>query len=294
MTYKEPSKGPNLSKPLHLKSHGYIGILLIFLAEITLILQYRYPIAKEISIWTTPICWWGYIMLTDAIIHKIKGESMMVNHLKGFIEMLFLSIIFWLIFEVYNLCLINWKYIGLPKNPLVTALGMALSFVTIMPGMFFTAEIIEITGVFKRIKIARLKVSNRMIYSSIWIGLVFLIVPLLVKQVYARYLFAFIWMGFVFLLEPINYSSHTESLLRDLEKGELHRILSLFMAGLICGLLWEFWNYWAATKWVYMAPFTSNLRIFEIPIAGFLGFGPFAWEFFSMYYFVRLFRFKRD
>jgi hypothetical protein len=77
-------------------------------------------------------------------------------------------------------------------------------------------------------------------------------------------------------------------------ENDHNRILSLFIAGLICGLIWEFWNYWAATKWVYLAPFTSNVRIFEMPIAGFLGFGPFAWEFFSMYYFVRLFRFKRD
>lgn len=278
------------AKAFRFKPYGYLGILLIIFAEIAIILQSRFPMAREISIWTTPICWWGYILLLDAIIYKLKGESQMADHRMDFAAMLFLSLLFWLIFEVYNLYLQNWRYVGLPRNTVVTVLGMALSFVTIMPGMFFTAEILEIIGVFKRIKITRLKVTNKMVYSSIWMGLLFLIVPLLVRQDYARYLFAFVWMGFVFLLEPINYSSHTESLLRDLEAGELHRILSLFVAGLICGLLWEFWNYWAATKWVYMAPFTMDVRIFEMPLAGFLGFGPFAWEYFSMYYFVRLFR----
>jgi len=281
------------AKPFHFKPHGYLGILLIIFAEIAIILQHRFPMAREISIWTTPICWWGYILVLDAIIYKLKGESTIVDHPRDFMAMLFLSLLFWLIFEVYNLYLRNWKYIGLPRNPVITALGMVLSFATIMPGIFFTAEILEIIGIFKRIKIARLKVTNKMIYSGIWIGLLFLILPLLIKQSYAGYLFAFVWTGFVFLLEPINYASRTESLLRDLEAGELHRILSLFVAGLICGLLWEFWNYWAATKWVYMAPFTMDVRIFEMPAAGFLGFGPFAWEYFSMYYFVRLFRFDR-
>jgi len=281
------------TKAFRFKPYGYLGIFLIIFAQVAIILQHRFPIAREISVWTTPICWWGYILVLDAIIYRLKGASQIVDHPRDFMAMLFLSLVFWLIFEGYNLYLRNWKYIGLPRNPVITTFGMALSFSTIMPGMFFTAEILEIIGTFKRIKIGRLKVTNKIVYGGVCTGLLFLILPLLIRQDYAGYLFAFVWMGFVFLLEPINYSSRTESLLRDLEAGELHRILFLFVARLICGLLWGFWNYWAATKWVYMAPFTMDVRIFEMPVAGFLGFGPFAWEYFSMYYFVRLFRFRR-
>jgi len=32
----------------------------------------------------------------------------------------------------------------------------------------------------------------------------------------------------------------------------------------------------------------QDLKIFEMPVAGFLGFGPFAWEYFVMYSFARL------
>jgi hypothetical protein len=32
----------------------------------------------------------------------------------------------------------------------------------------------------------------------------------------------------------------------------------------------------------------QDLKIFEMPVAGFLGFGPFAWEYFVMYNFARL------
>ena len=51
--------------------------------------------------------------------------------------------------------------------------------------------------------------------------------------------------------------------------------------GAICGLLWEFWNYWALAKWTYKLPFLEDLeqyRYFEMPWLGFLGFLPFALE----------------
>ncbi|HHT9118462.1 MAG TPA: hypothetical protein ACFYD1_07510, partial [Candidatus Hypogeohydataceae bacterium YC38] len=163
------------------------------------------------------------------------------------------------------------------------------AFATIMPGIFQTAELLETLRIFRGFKIARLKVTNRIIYGGVVLGFIFIMTPLLVSQYYARFLFALVWTGFVMLLDPIVYSSGGGSLLKDLEEGTLERILCLFVAGYICGFLWEFWNYWAAAKWVYTAPFTPNIRVFEMPLAGFLGFGPFAWEYFAMYNFARLF-----
>ena len=57
--------------------------------------------------------------------------------------------------------------------------------------------------------------------------------------------------------------------------------------GLLCGLLWEFWNYWAAAKWTYTIPFLGNIKIFEMPVLGFLGFPPFAVECWVLYVFAR-------
>jgi hypothetical protein len=196
-------------------------------------------------------------------------------------------------FEVYNLHLANWKYVGLPENPIELYLGTSLSFATIMPGMFLTAELLDTLHIFDRFRIAKLKITNRIIYGGIVLGFIFVMAPLLVSRSYAIYLFGMVWTGFVMLLEPIVYSSNGDSLLRDLEKGTLSRILSLFTAGFICGILWEFWNYWAASKWVYTAPFMQDVKIFEMPVIGFLGFGPFAWEYFVMYNFARLFQ-RRD
>ena len=64
-------------------------------------------------------------------------------------------------------------------------------------------------------------------------------------------------------------------------REDVDRTISLMAGGATCGLLWEAWNYWAMTKWVYHLPFLGDLgqyRYFEMPLLGFLGFLPFALE----------------
>ena len=65
------------------------------------------------------------------------------------------------------------------------------------------------------------------------------------------------------------------------------RLINLMLSGLICGVIWEFWNYWSGTKWIYNVPILPDLKIFEMPVLGFGGFPPFAVECFVMYVTVR-------
>jgi hypothetical protein len=55
----------------------------------------------------------------------------------------------------------------------------------------------------------------------------------------------------------------------------------------MCGFFWEFWNYFAIVKWKYNIPYVGFLKIFEMPILGYLGYIPFALSLYSMYYFTR-------
>ena len=96
-----------------------------------------------------------------------------------------------------------------------------------------------------------------------------------------------LWTSLVFLLDPINYWLGRASMFRDWERGWYGRTLAAFAGGLLCGFLWEFWNYWAGSKWIYTVPVPPHVKIFEMPVAGFLGFPPFAVECFTMYVFVR-------
>jgi hypothetical protein len=103
----------------------------------------------------------------------------------------------------------------------------------------------------------------------------------------SQWLAAPVWLGFILLLDPINASLGAESLRGDLATGQRGRLINLLAAGLICGVLWEFWNYWARTKWIYSVPVPPDIKLFEMPLAGYLGFPAFAVECFVMYVFVR-------
>jgi len=94
-----------------------------------------------------------------------------------------------------------------------------------------------------------------------------------------------VWIGWALLLEPLNYWRGRPSWLADLAGGDASRVLSLLGSGLVCGFLWEFWNYWALTKWTYTVPYPPAVKLFEMPVLGYLGFLPFALECFAMYHF---------
>ena len=261
--------------------HGYIGILIIVFVHITLIFQ----IQPFIS-WTTPTAWTGYILLVDSIIYRLKGTSLLCNRSKRFLVLLPLSIVLWVIFELYNLHLVNWEYINLPDNMGLRLFGYCWSFATILPAIFLTAELLETLHLFERARIKPVKVTRGRLYFWMAVGFLFLVGPLLVPQSIAVYLFGLVWVGFILVSDPLSKILGKPSLFGDLEKGDLNVMLTLMVAGYICGLFWEFWNYWAHTKWIYTFPITQNIKYFEMPILGFLGFGPFALELYAMYYVV--------
>lgn len=110
-----------------------------------------------------------------------------------------LSIAFWLLFGLYNLHLVNWEYHGLPGNKIELCAGMGLAFAMIMPGIFQTTELLQTLQIFHRFRIVHLRVSNRVIYSSIVLGFFFIMAPLLMSRDYACYFFGLVWTGYVMI-----------------------------------------------------------------------------------------------
>jgi hypothetical protein len=98
-----------------------------------------------------------------------------------------------------------------------------------------------------------------------------------------------VWIGMVFMIDPLNFWMNRYSFWRDWSIGRVSTLLQLFLTGLIAGLLWEFWNYWATAKWIYTVPILGDLKIFEMPVLGYLGFPAFAVEVFVMWEMVKHF-----
>jgi hypothetical protein len=263
-----------------LSSTIYIGSSIIILGEILLFLHVR-----PFSWFFTPIVWTGYIILIDGIVWYRRGKSLLSDRINELIIMIPFSIICWLIFEAYNVHIKNWHYEGLPDQLWIRWLGYGWSFATIFPGIFETADLIETFNIKTHFTFKSKQVKKSTHIILLILGIIFLIIPIIVSQSIAQYLAALIWIGFIFLLEPINYKIGACSIIRDIEKGKITKLFSLMLAGIVCGFLWEFWNFWAEARWVYDVPICQNLKIFEMVLPGYLGFIPFAVECYLMYHF---------
>jgi hypothetical protein len=238
--------------------------------------------------WNTPIAWTGFILFADSVVWKARGNSWLRSNGREFVFLSFASIPLWLVFEGFNQVLRNWYYTGLPEPFALRMFGYAWSFATIWPAIFEGAELIAVLGA-RRAKSAG-KAGNAESAPPAWsvaAGALMLVAPFLVSPGLAQYMAAPVWLGFIFLLDPVNAWLGGDSLLRDLRGGAHHRVKNLALSGLMCGLLWEFWNYWAGAKWHYNVPIMENLKLFEMPLPGYLGFPAFALECFTMYVFVR-------
>jgi hypothetical protein len=242
--------------------------------------------------WNTPIAWTGFIIFADAVVWRARGDSWLRSAPREFAALALVSIPLWLVFEGYNLVIRNWHYVGLPENPALRNVGYAWSFATIWPAMFETGDLISSLRD-RRAPLTRAdEPLPHPLRTAGWIcmaaGVLMLAVPILLRGTpLATYLAAPVWLGFILLLDPLNARAGGESLLADWREGRTGRTVNLLVAGLICGLLWEFWNYWSGAKWVYSVPILPHVKIFEMPIVGFLGFPAFALECFVMYVAVR-------
>jgi hypothetical protein len=269
--------------------HGILGIILFLLSEIFLFKK-----VEPFYSWFYCFAWWSYIFTIDAVIYRLKGNSLILNRTKEFLLMVPWSLFIWLIFEAANLWLKNWYYINLPHSAVERWLGYAIAYGTVLPGIFETTELLETCILKSAPHPLPLPLGERKGMRGGYIVLIlFGALCLMSSVIIPEYCFPLIWIGFIFLLEPFNYRFGGRSLLRDLEQGNPRKIYLLLVAGLICGFLWEFWNFWALSKWVYTVPFFDEAKGFEMPFLGFLGFPPFAVQAYVMYNFISLFRFGR-
>jgi hypothetical protein len=264
--------------------HGIFGIFLLIFSEIL-----HFKKIDPFYSWFYCFAWWSYILIIDAIIYRLKGNSLILSRTKEFLLMVPWSVFIWLVFEAANLSLENWYYINLPNSTVERWLGYAVAYGTVLPGIFETTELLETIVVLKKSQIKKTVLSQEGHRVLILLGVLCLVSSVLIP----KYFFPFIWVGFIFLLEPFNYRFGGRSLLKDLEGENPRKIYLLLVAGLICGLLWEFWNFWSLSKWIYTVPFFEEMKGFEMPVLGFLGFPPFAIQAYVMYNFISLFRFGR-
>ncbi|MBR9997963.1 MAG: hypothetical protein KFF73_03285 [Cyclobacteriaceae bacterium] len=225
--------------------------------------------------------WLGYCLFVDALVKKRKGNSLLTRNWKKYAGLFFLSIPVWWFFELINKRSQNWEYLGRESfSDLEYFLLASLSFSTVIPAVFGTAELIGTIPWMKGdIRGPRIPETRKSLHILLTIGLLSLALLLLWPGIF----YMFVWISAYLIIDVINARLGNRNLIHFSDRRNWQPMVCLATGCLACGFFWEMWNFYAYPKWIYHTPGVEFFHVFEMPLLGYLGYIPFSFELFAFY-----------
>ncbi len=259
--------------------HGWIGLLLVI---IFWPVNWFGPGTR--TSWAFFPMWVGYALTLDALAYQKRASSLFSRSWKRYIGLFLISIPVWWVFELVNLRVQNWTYVGAKSfSPLAFFLLASFNFSVVIPAIFSTAEWIAGMEFIRKIGKGLVIKGDRRTTRAFFIAGVIMLAMLLV---WPKLFFPFFWLSIFFILEPLNIWLGFPSLTRYTGRGDWRPVIVLWCAVLLTGFFWEMWNYFSYPKWVYTIPYANMLHVFEMPLLGYGGYLPFALELYALYHLV--------
>ena len=259
--------------------HGWIGLVLI-----ALFWPLNWCLPGLRTQWGFFPLWLGYCLAVDALVCLKRGDSLATRSRGAYLGLFLVSAPAWWLFELVNLRTQNWFYLGeeafsMPEFAVLST----LSFSTVIPAVLGTAELVgSIQGLRRLGPGPAIRPTRGFLWGMFAAGAAMLSLVLLWPEIF----FPLVWASLWCLFEPLNKLSGRRSLLDDLARGDWRPVLALGAGALICGFFWEMWNFHSYPKWIYRIPYADWLHVFEMPLAGYLGYLPFSLELFALYHLV--------
>jgi hypothetical protein len=203
-----------------------------------------------------------------------RGYPGVVRH----IVLAAISMPVWWWFELVNERVRNWEYdYPFRYTQVEWAVLSTLAFATVIPAIAAAHQLVITAST------AQSSRSPDRWFARREIGLGLLLQALVF--VYPTQLYPLVWVAPFLVTDGLVALLGGRSMVADLIRRRWKEALLVGAAGLLCGFLWEFWNFYATPKWVYHIPLLGFGKIFEMPVLGYGGYIPFAW---SIIQFIRL------
>lgn len=226
--------------------------------------------------------WLGYCLTVDGLTYVRSGTSLLTRSWKRYAGLFLVSAPVWWIFELFNLRLKNWEYLGADQfSPLAFWFWCTLNFTVVIPAVFGSAELAASFSFVQKLG------KGPVIRPDRPTALAFFIIGwamLALMLAWPRLFFPFEWLSLYFILEPINIWLGNRHLVIHTQRGDWRPVISLWLGVLMAGFFWELWNYFSYPKWIYHVPWADFWHIFEMPLLGYFGYLPFALELHALYH----------
>lgn len=193
------------------------------------------------------------------------------------LSLLLVSIPLWWWFEVVNARVQNWEYLLAAERYSKWEYGLmgSLAFSTVVPALDAACGL--------TVKLCH-SVREPTIWNLWWyrtqtvVGFIFQILVFVWPTIF----YPFVWIAPFLMVDGIMGHKGKGSLVADMVNLRWQPALGVAMGGILCGFLWEFWNFWSTPKWIYHIPLLDFGRVFEMPILGYGGYVPFAWGIYQL------------
>ncbi len=224
----------------------------------------------------TPL-WFGFILLLDGAVHRRKGHSMLTRSPLGFASLFAVSAVMWWFFEYLNRFTQNWYYSAVRTyDALGYVLAATPAFATVLPAVFEMSELLGTAGWvqrYRQVRQIRLPIS-RLHPLSLGIG----VAGLIAAAAFPAIFYPALWLAPLFILVPVLSWAGRPTPAARMAGGDWRCLIALSTGALLCGFCWEMWNFHSWPKWFYTIPYVEGLRLFEMPLLGYLGYLPFGIE----------------
>src|SRR5439155_12486686 len=130
------------------------------------------------------------------------GDSLYKRSRRDFVLLFVASAPVWWLFELINSRTANWEYVGSTSfTQIEYYLLCTLSFSTVMPAVFETAELVRTFSWVRRFATAKpVSASPSVPFGLLFVGSAMLGLTLL----WPKYFYPFVWVSLLFILEPLN------------------------------------------------------------------------------------------
>jgi hypothetical protein len=224
--------------------------------------------------------WLGYILTVDGLLVRRSGTSPIARAGWNVIWLFLLSAPFWWLFEAINLRIDNWQYHHpRPYSDLAYAFWSSVAFSTVIPAVLVTAELVRSFGIRSPRWLPAWNPGRASLLAIAAVAGVSFVLLLLFPRVF----FPLTWLSLFFMFDPIGRLLGARTLSSYVAEGDWSPVVNLALAGLICGWFWEMWNFYAMPKWTYAVPHADWLHVWEMPLLGYGGYIPFAFEVYAIY-----------
>jgi hypothetical protein len=259
--------------------HGWLGLALALVFWVL-----NWTLGGLRTHWGFFPMWLGYCLTVDGLVFWRTGTSLLVRSWRHYIGLFLVSAPVWWLFELLNLRTQNWVYLGVESfSPLTYGFFTTLSFTTVIPAVFGSAELVASSEFLKRLKGGPvIKPDGATTAAFFLAGWVMLALMLAWPKVF----FPFLWLSLYFILEPVNVWLGNRSLAEWTGVRDWRPVLALWFGVLLTAFFWEMWNFYSYPKWVYFVPWADWLHIFEMPLLGYGGYLPFALELSAIYHLI--------